>query len=85
MTKLFFNNTTKKVFICSMEIFGLLLMLQDSWSLGLLVLEMKWLSGMLRWQRVAGRVRDCVYSHRVVLYLVFSGGVCVISINVDQK
>ena len=46
-------------------------MLQDSWSLGLLVLETKWLSGLLRWQRVAGRVRDCIYSHRVVLYLVF--------------
>ena len=51
--------------------YGLLLVLQDSWSLGLLVLETKWLSGMLRWQRVAGRVRDYVYSHCVVLYLVF--------------
>ena len=60
MTKLFFNNTTKKVFICSIE-YGLLLVLQDSWSLGLLVLETKWLSGMLRWQCAAGRVRDCVY------------------------
>ena len=37
------------------------------------MLESKWLSGMLRWQRVAGRVRDCVHSHRVVLYLVFGG------------
>ena len=32
--------------------------LQDSWCLDLLVLETKWLSGMLRWQRVVGRVRD---------------------------
>ena len=37
------------------------------------MLETKWLSGMLRWQRVAGRVKDCVHSHRVVLYLVFGG------------
>ena len=60
MTKLFFNNTTKKVFICSME-YGLLLVLQDPWSLGLIVLETKWRSGMLIWQRVvAGHVRDCV-------------------------
>ena len=36
------------------------------------MLETKWLSRMLRWQHVAGRVRDCVYSHRV-LYLVFGG------------
>ena len=55
MTKLFFNNTTKKVFICSME-YGLLLVLQDSWSLGLLVLETKWRSGMLIWQRVLQNV-----------------------------
>ena len=47
----------RKFFICSFE-YGLLLVQQDSWSLGLLVLETKWLSGMLRWQRVAGRVRD---------------------------
>ena len=69
-----FSLTTQqgKLFICSFE-YGLLLVLQDSWSLGLLVLETKWLSGMLRWQRVAGRVRDCVHSHRVVLYLVFGG------------
>ena len=59
ITKLFFNNTTKKVFICSFE-YSLLLVLQDSWCLGLLVLETKWLSGMLRWQRATGRVRDCV-------------------------
>ena len=31
------NNTTKVFFICSFE-YGLLLVLQDSWSLGLLVL-----------------------------------------------
>ena len=40
--------------------------LQDSWCLGLLVLETKWLSGMLRCE-------GCVKSHRVVLYLVFGG------------
>ena len=69
-----FASTTqqRKFFICSFE-YGLLLVLQDSWSLGLLVLETKWLSGMLRWQRVAGRVRDCVHRHRIVLYLVFGG------------
>ena len=32
--------------------------LQDSWCLDLLVLETKWLSGMLRWQHVVGHVRD---------------------------
>ena len=47
----------RKFFICSFE-YGLLLVLQDLWSFGLLVLETKWLSGMLRWQRVVGRVRD---------------------------
>ena len=54
-----FSLTTqqRKFFICSFE-YGLLLVLQDSWCLGLLVLETKWLSGMLRWQRVVGRVRD---------------------------
>ena len=59
MTKLFFNTQQRKFFICSIE-YGLLLMLQDSWSLGLLVLEKKWLSEILRGQRVAGRERDCV-------------------------
>ena len=38
----------RKFFICSFE-YGLLLVLQDSWCLGLLVLETEWLSGMLRW------------------------------------
>ena len=38
--------------------YGLFLVLQDSWCFGLLVLETKWFSGMLRWQRVVGRVRD---------------------------
>ena len=47
----------RKFFICSFE-YGLFLVLQDSWYFGLLVLETKWLSGMLRWQRVVGRVRD---------------------------
>ena len=47
----------RKFFICSFE-YGLLLVLQYLWCLGLLVLETKWLSGMLRWQRVVGRVRD---------------------------
>ena len=60
ITKLFFNNTTKKVFYLQLWIFGLLLVLQDSWSLSLLVLETKWLSWMLRWQRVAECVWDCV-------------------------
>ena len=58
ITKLCFNNTTTKVLYLQLWIFGLLLVLQDSWCLGLLVLETKWLSGMLRWQRVVGRVRD---------------------------
>ena len=47
----------RKFFICSFE-YGLLLVLQDSWCLGLLVLETELLSGMLRRLRVAGRVRD---------------------------
>ena len=51
MTKLFFNNTTKKVFYLQHWIW-FALVLQDSWSLGLLVLEMKWRSEMLRWPRV---------------------------------
>ncbi len=41
----------RNFFICSFE-YGLLLVLQDSWCLGLLVLETEWLSGMLRWQRI---------------------------------
>ena len=59
-----FASTTqqRKFFICSFEC-GLLL-----------VLETKWLSGMLRWQRVAGRVRDCVHSHRVVLCVGYFWG-----------
>ena len=55
MTKLFFNNTTKKVFICSFE-YGLILVLQDSGSLGLLALETKWRSEMLRKERVLSDV-----------------------------
>ena len=47
----FFNTQQRKSFICSFE-YGLLLVLQDSWSLGLLVLESKWRSEMWRWQRV---------------------------------
>ena len=44
-----FSLTTqqRKFFICSFG-YCLLLVLQNSWSLGLLVLETKWLSGMLR-------------------------------------
>ena len=60
MTKLFFNTTTMKVFICSIE-YGLLLVLQDSWSLGLFVLETKWRSGMLSWQRVLRDVWRIVF------------------------
>ena len=50
----------RKFFICSFE-YGLFLVLQDSWCLGLLVLETQWFSGMLRWQRVVGRVREFVF------------------------
>ena len=32
--------------------YGLLLVLQDSWSLGLFSMVTKWRSEMLRWQRV---------------------------------
>ena len=58
-----FSLTTqqRKFFYLQHEIFGLLLMLQDSWSLGLLVLETKWLSGMLRWQRVLRDVWGIVF------------------------
>ena len=58
ITKLCFINTTTKVLYLQLWIFGLPLVLQDSWSLGLLVLETQWPSGMLRWQRVVGRVWD---------------------------
>ena len=71
MTKLFFNNT-KKVFICSME-YGLLLVLQDSWSLGLLVLETKWRSGMLIWQRVLRDVWGIVFRVTVEFCIWYLG------------
>ena len=67
IAKLFFNNTTTKVFICSFE-YGLLLVLQDSWSLGLLVLETKWLSGVLIKQRVLSDVWGIVF--RVTVYFL---------------
>ena len=61
MTKLFFNNRTKKVFYLQYGIFGLLLVLQDSWSLSLLVLETKWRYEMLRRQRVSLDVWGIVF------------------------
>ena len=50
--------------------YGLLLVLQDSWSLGLLVLETKWYNEMLRWQRMLLDVWGIVF--RVTVFCVSS-------------
>ena len=60
MTKLFFNTQQRKFFIGSIE-YGLLLVLKVSWSLGLLVLETKWRSEMLRKQHVLQDVWGIVF------------------------
>ena len=70
ITKLFFNNTTMKVFYLQLWIFGLLLVLQVSWCLGLLVLETKWLSGVLIKQRVLSDVWGIMF--RVTVYFCVS-------------
>ena len=60
----------RRVLICSFE-YGLLLVLQDSWCLGLLVLETKWLSGVLIKQRVLSDVWGIVF--KVTVYFCVSG------------
>ena len=84
ITKLFFNNTTKKVFICSME-YGLLLMLQDSWSLGLLVLEENGLAGCWEGSVCCWMCEGLYLKSPCSFVSGIWGRVCVISINVSQR
>ena len=70
ITKLCLNSTTTKVLYLQLWIFGLLLVLQDSWSLGLLVLEWNGLAGC--WD---GSVLMDVWGFvfRVTVYFCVSG------------